>query len=132
MLGLAIGTAFNLSLEYLYNNGYTVGGYGNNAIYLNNVRMMDYVWPEASMFYNGGRLMSAVYTFASAYDNASRYNNLLNMLTATYGAPYITPTGSGMSSTWWNRDGSYVTLNYESTYGTGGLGYYTTLTFGRD
>ena len=130
LLGLALGTAFNMSLEYLYDNGYTVGGYGNDAIYLNNVRMMDYVWPEASMFYDGGRLMSAVYTFASTYDNASRYNNLLNMLSVNYGAPYVTPTARGMSSTWWNGDGSYVTLNYESSYGTGGLRYYTTLTFG--
>lgn len=39
--------------------------------------MMNYLWPEASMFYRGGRLVSTVYTYASAYNNASRYNNLL-------------------------------------------------------
>ena len=131
LLGLTLGATFNISLEYLYDSGYTVGGYGSDAIYLNNVSMMNYLWPEASMFYRGGRLVSTVYTYASAYNNASRYNNLLNMLTMIYGSPYVTPTDRGMSSTWWNGDGSYVTLNYESGYGpSGSLGYYTTLTFG--
>lgn len=132
LLGLTLGAAFNISLDFLYNNGYTVGGYAADAIYLNNVNMMNFMWPEASMFYNAGRLVSTVYTYSSPYDNASRYNVILDRLTAGYGAPYITPTASGMSSTWWNSDGSYVTLSYESVYNAyGRLGYHTTLTFGR-
>lgn len=131
LLGLTLGAAFNASLNYLYDNGYTVGGYGNNAIYINNVNMLNFIWPEASMFYNGGRLVSTVYTYVSPYNDGSRYNSVLNILSGRYGAPYVSPLDNGMSATWWNSDGSYVTLNYESSYGHGGaLGYYTTLTFG--
>lgn len=131
LFGLTLGAAFNFSLEYLYDNGYAVGGYGNDAIYLNNVNMFNYLWPEASMFYSGGRLVSTVYTYSSPYNDGARYNSILNMMTSGYGAPYVTPTSNGMSSTWWNGDGSYVTLSYESAYGSDGrLGYFTTLTFG--
>lgn len=57
ILGLTFGAAFNVSLDYLYNSGYTVDGYGNNIVYLRNVPAMNYIWTDGALYYGNGGLM---------------------------------------------------------------------------
>lgn len=131
LLGLTLGIAYNASLNYFYSNSYNVSGYANNAIYLNNVEMLNFLWPEVSMFYNGGLLSSSVYTYSTGYNDPLRYNSLLSQLTLSYGTPYISRPASGMTAQWWGPDGNYITLQYLPTYNSmGQLRFYTTLTFG--
>ena len=131
LLGLTFGAALNASLNYFYGNGFTVGGYTGNAIYLNNVEMMNFLWPETSVFYNAAGLASTVYTYSTGYNDPARYNSLLSQLTLSYGTPYITRGNSGMTAQWWGPSGNYVALQYQPTFSsTGAFRFYTTLTFG--
>ncbi|MDE6403605.1 MAG: hypothetical protein K2K86_07340, partial [Muribaculaceae bacterium] len=132
ILGIALGTAINQSLNYLYNNSYLVAGYGNNEIYLNNVMQMNFAWPDAVLYYNGGYLSSSRYIDYSTYNNTYRYNSLYNTFINQYGMPAsVSNSGSSMSASWFGYDGRYVTISYSPGYtANGAYCYYTTLTFG--
>ncbi|MDE5635231.1 MAG: hypothetical protein K2I52_02850, partial [Muribaculaceae bacterium] len=132
ILGMVLGTAYNASLSYLYNNGYTVAGYGNNAIYLNNVSQMNYRWPDAVLHYNNGMLNSSQYIHSSTWHDTSRYNDLYNSFCRQYGVPAsVSNTGMVMSASWFGYDGRFVTIQYTPGYTASGMAcYYTTLSFG--
>ncbi|MDE6449955.1 MAG: hypothetical protein K2L41_07725, partial [Muribaculaceae bacterium] len=132
ILGMVLGTAYNASLSYLYNNGYTVAGHGNNSIYLNNVSQMNYRWPNAVLYYNNGLLNSSQYIHSSTWHDTSRYNDLYNSFCRQYGVPAsVSNTGMVMSASWFGYDGRFVTIQYSPGYtGSGMACYYTTLSFG--
>nr|MDE7386448.1 hypothetical protein [Muribaculaceae bacterium] len=132
ILGIALGTAINQSLNHLYNNGYHVAGYANNEIYLSNVMQMNYTWPDAVLYYNGGYLSSSRYIDYTTYHNPYRYNSLYGTLMNQYGMPAsVSNSGSSMSASWFGYDGRYVTISYSPGYTANGTHcYYTTLTFG--
>lgn len=132
ILGMVLGTAYNVSLGYLYNNGYSVAGYGNDAIYLNNVSQMNYNWPNAVLYYNNGMLASSQYIYSTAWQDTGRYNMLYNTFCNQFGYPAsINNTGLNLSATWFGYDGRFVTIQYAPGYNANGTGcYYTTLTFG--
>ena len=132
ILGMAIGTAFNASLNYLYNNSYQVAGYGRNEIYLNNVMQMNYQWPDAVLLYNNGVLSSSRYLMSTVYNDMYRYNALYNSFVGQYGAPIsYSNQGGSMTASWFGYDGRYVTISYSPGYNANGqYCYYTTLTFG--
>lgn len=128
ILGIALGTAIGASLTALANDGYAVSSYGNNVIYMNDVPQMNYIWPDAALYYNNGMLCGSQFTYPTSYYDMSRYNALYNTFVAQYGMPVsCSNTGSVISSSWFGPSGRYVTLSFNLQYGGN---YYTTLSFG--
>lgn len=132
VLGLTFGSAFNISLTYLANNGYNVTGYGNDIVHLNNVSECNFIWPEASLYYTNGGLSRSEFINYTMYPDVTRYNTIYNGMTVTYGAPVTVNNGNnGISATWFAPNRGYITLYYGSQYTTASRPlYYTTLTFG--
>jgi hypothetical protein len=132
VLGVSFGSAINVSLNLLLNSGYTVQSYGPNAIYLSNVPMMNYYWPDATMYYNNGTLAGSEFVYYTPYANTSRYDMVFNALCGSYGTPVsVVNKGGLVTSSWWGPGNQYISLSYGGQYaGNGSLGYYTTLTFG--
>ena len=128
ILGLTFGAAFNVSLDYLYNSGYTVDGYGNNIVYLRNVPAMNYIWTDGALYYgNGGLDASSFYYSTPGYD-LSRYNAVYSTLVNTYGVPVtVINSGGMMTSTWFGGNNGYITLSFGA--GTAGR-FLTTLPLG--
>ena len=133
ILGITLGTGFNISLNFLNNNGYNVNYYGDNTIYLRDVSMLNMLWPDAVLYYNnGGGLCGSRFVYSSGYYDMNRYNMAYASLSNTYGMPAsIQNTSSGVEVTWWGVNNQFVRLSYESNYAqNGSLNYYTTLSFG--
>lgn len=133
ILGIALGSAINYTLNQLFSSGYYVTGYTSNAVYLSDVLMLNQVWPNVTLQYNKGLLTGSEFVYPSAYYNTDIYYNVYNKLQASYGIPvamnYL--TGGGMQATWFGYDGRYVNLTFQSgTAIDGQLRYYTTLSFG--
>ena len=131
-MGMVLGTAYNMSLNYLYSNGYNVVGSGNDAIYLMNVSQMSYNWPNAVLHYNNGMLASSQYIYSTSWHDMGRYNNLYNRLCAQYGYPAsVNNNGYTVSASWFGYDGRFVTIQYSPGLAYNGTAcYYTTLSFG--
>lgn len=132
ILGLAFGSFIDAGINALYNAGYTVSGYYNDAIYLSNVRQLGYLWPEAIVQYNDGLMSGTQFYNWSAVPDQNMYYSLYNQLTASYGTPVeISYSNSGPTATWWGGGNTgYITLSYG--YGpsvTGLNNYYTSLTY---
>lgn len=133
ILGIALGTTINLSINALVNNGYTVSAYDNNTIFVNNVPMLNMMWPEALMFYNNhGGLCGSRFMYPTTYYDMSRYNSTYASLVSAYGAPVsVQSVSGGMESTWWGTGNQFIRLSFASQYdGYGRPGYMTTLSFG--
>ncbi|MBD5235770.1 MAG: hypothetical protein HDS61_05045 [Barnesiella sp.] len=132
ILGITFGTAINNSLNYLFNNGYTVYSYGNNAVYLSNVNQLNLLWPDATLYYGASGLDRGEFVYSTSYYDTVRYNDAYARLVAAYGAPVSTSYPSnGMQTFWFGNDGRFVTLQYMPMYGADGVQrYYTTLSFG--
>ena len=125
ILGITFGTTFNVSLSFLYTNGYNIDGYDNGVVYLRNVHMMSLTWPDVMLCYDDyGRLMNAQFIHSSYYHDRSRYNRLYHDLCAAYGTP-IEIDGGGITWFGGNRVG-YVTLSMTTV----GSRYYTNLYVG--
>ena len=132
ILGITFGTAINMSLDYLINRGYTIDGYGNDAVYLRDVNEMSYYWPDATLYYGAGGLARSEFLYSTSYPDPMRYNSLYTRFNRTYGPPInIVRTSGVLSATWFAPNRGYVTIDYRSQYSLGGeLRYFTTLTFG--
>lgn len=133
ILGIALGTSINISVNALINSGYNVAGYASDMVYLNNVSMLNMLWPDATLYYNSyGGLYSSEFVYYSPYYDMSRYNMAMNRLIVTYGQPAsIQNTAAGLTATWWGGNNNFIRLTYGSQYaGNGNLNYYTTLSFG--
>ncbi len=115
ILGLTLGMAYDLSLDYLYSN-YNVYSYGSNVVYLNNVRQLNYMWPAATVYFDGGTLGRGEFYYSTDYYDTARYNSVYADLVRAYGAPItkvpITRANGGYSQ-WFGPDGRYVTLEYQ-------------------
>lgn len=128
ILGVTLGSAIGASINAWLNSGYNVASYGNDVVYLSNVPQMNYIWPDAAMYYSNGRLYGSQFTYATPFMDMSRYNNLYNTFTMQYGMPVQSMNQNGtISATWYGAAGRYVTLTYSSNYSGA---YYTTLSFG--
>ena len=125
VLGLEFGTYLDASLNYLYYNGYDIDGYQDNVVYLRDVNMMGYSWPDVMLQYdsNGG-MYYAEFVTSTSYQDDYRFRSLYNSLCTTFGTPIN--SGNGHFS-WYGRNGSgFVNLN---TMYDGGR-FFTVLTFG--
>ncbi len=132
ILGLTFGTAINVTLDYLYNNGYRVDGYGSQEVYLRGVRELNYYWDDATLYYSGGGLARSQFFDSSVGYNLSRYNNVFSELCRRYGTPVsVNNYGNTRSATWFGYSGDYIRLEYSmmDSYG-GGYRYFTILTYG--
>ena len=125
VLGLEFGTYLDASLNYLYYNGYNIDGYQDNVVYLRDVRMMGYGWPDVMLQYDdSGGMCYAEFVTSSTYRDNYRFNNLYNSLCATYGTPIN--SGNGYYS-WYGGNGTgFINLNFNYDSGR----YFTVLTFG--
>lgn len=124
ILGLMFGTLYDMSLDYLYTNGYYIDGYQDNIIYLRDVRMLNLLWPDVMLCYDGGRLANAQFVYATTYRDRARYNRIYHDLSAVYGPPISVE--SGMATWFGGNTTGYVTLSMGTDYGR----YYTTLSIG--
>lgn len=126
ILGLTFGTTLGLSLDYLYNSGYTVDGYANDVVYLRNVNALNYIWTDAALYYGTNGFDASSFYYASPYYDMGRYNSVYNTLVATYGAPISRNNGV---ATWFGGNNGYITLSFGASNVAGGaLRYLTTLT----
>lgn len=132
ILGLSFGTTLSISIDYLYNNGYSVDGYGNDCVYLRNVSAMSFVWPDAMLYYTSGGLATSRFSYSTSYYDVSRYNRLYGTLVSQYGNPVdFQSINGGYVATWFGYDNGYISLEYGRQYSSGGsMRYYTTLTYG--
>lgn len=127
VFGIAFGTAFDVSLSHLYAANYAVSGYGGNEVYLANVPVQGYYWPEATLYYSNGGLSASRFFYSTVAYDMRRYNDVYNSLYSSYGAPVSV---NNMSVTWFGGNNGYITLDYLPMGGASGLRYYTTLTLG--
>ncbi len=132
ILGVALGSTISASINMLVNAGYTINSYVNNAIYLNNVPMLNVYWPDATMYYNNGSLAGSEFVYYTPSPDRYRFDSVYNTLVRNYGAPASQSfSGSSLSASWWGAGNQFITLTYSGQYSVnGGLNYYTTLTFG--
>lgn len=133
ILGVALGTSLNISINTLRGNNYSIEGYNDNCLYLSDVTAMGYRWPDAVLYYSGGVLANSTFSYATSYYDASRYNRLFSTLSSQYGAPVSYNRGNdGISATWWGYDNRYVTLElYQGICQDGYSRYITSLRIGQ-
>lgn len=131
ILGLTFGTTINLSLDYLFNNGYTVDGYTNDIVYLRNISALNHIWTDAALYYGNNGFDSSSFYYSSPDYNLTRYNNVYNSLVASYGMPVsVSNSIHSMSATWFGGNNGYITLSFGENTINNHLRYLTTLTFG--
>ena len=124
ILGITFGTLFNVSLDYLYGNGYYIDGYENDMVYLRDVTMLNLLWPDVMLRYDSGRLACAQFAYSTGYNDRSRYNRIYHDLCGVYGPPVSVEAGV---ATWFGGNTTgWVTLSTNSDYGR----FYTTLSIG--
>ena len=131
-LGMTLGTAINISLDYLYNRGYVVDGYGSDVVYLRNVSELNLLWPDATLHYGPAGLIASQYLYSTPYFDMTRHNNAYAILTELYGFP-VSSSGipGNMSATWFGPNGRYIQLEYKQMNTLGGYNsYFTVLQFG--
>lgn len=132
ILGITFGTALGISLDYLYNHGYTVDSYGNDVVYLRDINEMAFFWPDATLYYGPLGLQRSEFIYSTGYYDLGRYNSLYNSLVARYGAPVnLSRATNSFAATWFGYNNGYITIEYRPMYtNAGSLRYYTTLTYG--
>lgn len=132
ILGIALGTSFNVSIHSLINSGYTVTHYGDNNVYLSNVAMLNMMWPNAVMCYNNYGLCGSRFIYATGFQDMTRYNSVYATLVSNYGAPFsVQNTVYGIEATWWGTGNQFITLSYGPEYVTqNSIKYFTILSFG--
>lgn len=133
IIGVAIGTALDASINYLLSQNYTIDGYADDYLYLRDVTAFNCYWPDVMLCYSNGLLASSQFSYSTSYYDASRYNSVYNNFYGLYGAPAIVQTiTNGKRVSWWGYDNNYVTLEYQAIYNSSsGTRYYTTVIVGR-
>ena len=128
ILGLFFGTLYDASLDYLYYNGFNIDGYYDNIVYLRDVPLFDYDWPDVMLRYDDyNQLNYAQFAVVHSYNDRARYNRLYRLLCASYGNPVSYVRGTYPQVTWVGGDGrGYITLSLNHDAGR----YFTALSFG--
>ncbi len=128
ILGLFFGTVYSSSLDYLYYNGYTIDGYYDNMVYLRDVDLYGYSWPDVQLQFDPTTGLSyAQFAYSTATIDRYRYNRLYSDLCATYGQPVAVMGGNFPQVTWVGGDSrGFVTLSLNNAGGR----FYTSLSFG--
>lgn len=124
ILGITFGTLIDYGIRSLINAGYTVAGYQNNAIFLNNIPMLGLTWPQATVYYGNNGMNGALFQYRSDRYNAGTYDDVYYQLCRTYGDPLESRSnGTSRSATWWGGNNTgYITLSVSGQNN----GYYNT------
>lgn len=133
ILGVALGTALNMTLTNLINNGYNVTGYVNNAVYVADAMQLNLLWPNATLYYDNGGLAGSEFFYSTPYYSMNRYNNAYARLMNIYGAPYSVNNlaDGGLQATWWGNGGQFIQLQFNTGVAANGTTrFFTTLSFG--
>ena len=132
VLGLTFGTAINATINALISGGYTVDGYTDNMVYINDAVQLNMRWPFGVLLYNNGVLSGSEFTYSSDWRDLNRYNMAFARLSSLYGPPVSRSNRNGeLSATWWGPGGQYVNLRFDYRAPVmGNNRYYTTLSFG--
>lgn len=132
VLGLTFGTAINATIDALISGGYTVDGYTDNMVYINDAVQLNMRWPFGVLLYNNGVLSGSEFTYSSDWRDLNRYNMAFARLSSLYGPPVSRSNRNGeLSATWWGPGGQYVNLRFDYRAPVmGNNRYYTTLSFG--
>ena len=132
ILGVTIGTALNLSLNALLNDGYTVTGYGPSSVYLTGVNQYGCYWPNATLNYINNSLRGSEFVYSTYGYNRARYDQMYRYMTNLYGVPVSSDiNGDRVTATWWGYNNSYISLSYFPDYDSDGVyRYYTVLSVG--
>jgi len=132
VLGLTFGTALGMGIDALISNGYTVDGYTDDMVYVNDVVQLNMRWPFGVLQYSNGLLAGSEFTYSSDWRDLNRYNMAYARLSSLYGPPVSSYNrGGDLSATWWGPGGQYVTLRFDYRAPMRGANrYYTTLSFG--
>lgn len=130
--GISFGSTVNVSVNWLWNNGYTITAYGNDVIYLASVPMLGICWDDATLYYNRNALCGSSFISSTPYYDPCYYNQAYSRLVANYGAPYMVQNvAGGVEATWWGSGNQYIRLSIVNAYANNGsLRYFTTLSFG--
>ncbi len=133
VLGLAFGTLIEYGINSLINGGYNVSGYQNDAIFLSNISLMGYRWPQATVYYSTNGMNGALFQYRCSSWSASPYDKVFRELCQSYGQPVeIHNNGANRSATWWGGNDGYITLTAEGGYDNVGMPYCdTNLIYGR-
>lgn len=132
ILGVALGSAINFTVNALVNAGYVVAGYGSDAVYVSNVPMLNMNWPDATLYYGSHGLYASEFIYSTTGFDLNRYNRVYNTLVQSYGYPVQTSNANGIiSSTWWGTGNQFIRLTYHSGIAANGTNrFFTTLSFG--
>ena len=131
ILGLSFGIAFNSALDNLYYSGYTIDGYMHDQVYLSGVAQFNYMWPDATLFFNNGGLVRSQFFDPTIGYDVTRYYDTYATLCRMYGNPAMqNMAGTVLSATWFGGGGDYITLQY-TPMASGDFNYFTILTIGR-
>ena len=131
ILGITIGTAFDIGLNALIANSYDVTGYTENAIAVSSATVFGCVWPDGQLFYKNGKLYGSQFTYASSNAGRGQYQSAYNAISRQYGAPANTfQILGGEECTWYSRNGGFITLSYSRDTVNGKKITYTILDMG--
>ncbi len=132
ILGIALGSAINFTINSLVSNGYNVTGYANDAVYVADAAMLNMIWPDATLYYGNSGLYASEFVYSTAGYNLNRYNSAYNVLVRTYGSPFQSVrNGNSISTTWWGPGNQFITLTFQNGIaGNGSNRFFTTLSFG--
>lgn len=131
ILGMAFGLTFNSALDYLYNSGYNVDGYGAREVYLRNVSEQGYYWNDATLYFEGGGLVRSQFFDSSVGYSTNRFYDIYSRLNSEYGMPTSqSDNGGTITATWFGYQGDYITLQYTLLNTSSGNRYFTILTYG--
>lgn len=123
--------AINSAIDNLLQNGYAVGGYSSSQIYLSDVTQFGMFWPEAVMYYDGGRFAGGRFYYSTPGFDRARFDVAYNYLTGVYGMPVSSTQSSGsLAVTWYGAGNQYITLTFEPLLTDAGRRYFTTLSLG--
>lgn len=132
IFGLSRGISISVSLGRLAGLGFDILGYGNDDIYVRNIRQFNSLWPEAQYFYDRGMLVGAELYHSTGHHNTARYDKTYNVLVQLYGYPYSRDNhGRSRSATWFGPDGRFITLTYDKLRAPDGSNrWFTTVAIG--
>lgn len=128
IIGLYFGTLYNETLNYLYYNNYYIDGYYDGIVYVRNVDLYGYTWPDVELRYDDyNGLNYAQFSYSMGYNDMTRYDAIYRQMCGYYGQPVAVVGGTYPRVTWVGGDSrGYITL---SLNGAGGR-WYTSLAFG--
>ena len=131
ILGIAVGTAFDVALNALIDSSYDIEGYTENGISVNSAYVFGCEWPEGQLLYKNGKLYGGQFTYVSSNAGKGQYQSAYNAIVRQFGNPASTyQIMGGEECTWYSSNGGFITLSYSRNTVNGKKLTYTILDMG--